>query len=96
MKYKHQVVKNAILLITRMWRNGGNEMEVFIGRQPIFNLHEQVVAYELLYRSKNVNAFPMVDSDAATIDVLVNSFLSIGFEEVTKGKRVLLILLITY
>lgn len=69
-----------------MWRNGGNEMEVFIGRQPIFNLHEQVVAYELLYRSKNVNAFPMVDSDAATIDVLVNSFLSIGFEEVTKGK----------
>lgn len=65
---------------------GGNGMEVFIGRQPIFNLHEQVVAYELLYRSKNVNAFPMVDSDAATIDVLVNSFLSIGFEEVTKGK----------
>ncbi len=65
---------------------GGDEMEVFIGRQPIFNLHEQVVAYELLYRSKNVNAFPMVDSDAATIDVLVNSFLSIGIEEVTKGK----------
>ncbi|MGE7695688.1 EAL and HDOD domain-containing protein [Lysinibacillus sp. NPDC094177] len=61
-------------------------MEVFIGRQPIFNLHEQIVAYELLYRSKNVNAFPMVDSDAATIDVLVNSFLSIGIEEVTKGK----------
>ncbi|MDM5250175.1 MULTISPECIES: HDOD domain-containing protein [unclassified Lysinibacillus] len=61
-------------------------MEVFIGRQPIFNLHEQVVAYELLYRSKNANAFPMVDSDAATIDVIVNSFLSIGIEEVTKGK----------
>jgi len=65
---------------------GGDEMEVFIGRQPIFNLHEQVVAYELLYRSKNVNAFPIVDPDAATIDVLVNSFLSIGIEEVTKGK----------
>ena len=61
-------------------------MEVFIGRQPIFNLHEQVVAYELLYRSKNKNEFPLVDSDAATVDVLVNSFLSIGIEEVTKGK----------
>ncbi|AVK95534.1 HDOD domain-containing protein [Lysinibacillus sphaericus] len=61
-------------------------MEVFIGRQPIFNLHEQVVAYELLYRNKNVNSFPDVDSDAATVDVLVNSFLSIGIEEVTKGK----------
>jgi c-di-GMP phosphodiesterase len=64
----------------------GDEMEVFIGRQPIFNLHEQIVAYELLYRSKNVNTFPKVDPDAATIDVLVNSFLSIGIEEVTKGK----------
>ncbi|WP_107925273.1 EAL and HDOD domain-containing protein [Lysinibacillus parviboronicapiens] len=61
-------------------------MEVFIGRQPIFNLHEQVVAYELLYRSKNINSFPMVDSDAATVDVLVNSFLTIGINEVTKGK----------
>lgn len=61
-------------------------MEVFIGRQPIFNLHEQIVAYELLYRSKNVNTFPKVDPDAATIDVIVNSFLSIGIEEVTKGK----------
>jgi len=84
---KQQIIKNDILLITRIWRNGGNEMEVFIGRQPIFNLHEQIVAYELLYRGNNTkNAFPLVDSDAATIDVLVNSFLSIGFEEVTKGK----------
>ena len=49
---KQRVMKGAIILITRIWRDGGDEMEVFIGRQPIFNLHEQVVAYELLYRSK--------------------------------------------
>ncbi|GLC89851.1 EAL and HDOD domain-containing protein [Lysinibacillus piscis] len=61
-------------------------MEVFIGRQPIFNLNEQIVAYELLYRNKNMNAFPMVDSDAATLEVLVNAFVSIGIEEITKGK----------
>ncbi|MEK4230631.1 EAL and HDOD domain-containing protein [Solibacillus sp. FSL H8-0538] len=61
-------------------------MEVFIGRQPIFNIHEQIVAYELLYRNKNVNAFPLIDSDAATVDVLVNSFLSIGIDEVTNGR----------
>lgn len=65
---------------------GGQRNGSIHWQTAIFNLHEQVVAYELLYRSKNVNAFPMVDSDAATIDVLVNSFLSIGFEEVTKGK----------
>ncbi|WP_332648609.1 EAL and HDOD domain-containing protein [Lysinibacillus sp. 54212] len=61
-------------------------MEVFIGRQPIFNLHERVVAYELLYRNKNNNSFPLVDSDAATVDVLVNSFLSIGIDEVGNGR----------
>lgn len=60
-------------------------MEIFIGRQPIFNLHEQVVAYELLYRNKYSNAFPMIDSDVATVNVLINSFVNIGIDEVTKG-----------
>ncbi len=63
-------------------------MEVFIGRQPIFNLHEQVVAYELLYRNKDGNSFPIIDSDAATVDVLVNSFVNIGVEEVSKGRPI--------
>ncbi|MGN7477918.1 EAL and HDOD domain-containing protein [Solibacillus silvestris] len=61
-------------------------MEVFIGRQPIFNIQEEIVAYELLYRNNNVNNFPQVDSDTATIDLLINSFLSIGIQEVTYGK----------
>ncbi len=62
-------------------------MEVFIGRQPIFNIHEQVVAYELLYRDKSThNTFPVVDSDQATLDVLINSFVNIGIDEVTKGR----------
>lgn len=61
-------------------------MDVFIGRQPIFDIQEQVVAYELLYRNNKVNAFPETDSDAATVDVLVNSTLSIGLDEVTKGR----------
>ncbi|MEG0386285.1 MAG: EAL domain-containing protein [Solibacillus sp.] len=61
-------------------------MEVFIGRQPIFNAQEKIVAYELLYRNSEKNSYPMVDADTATVDVLVNSFLSIGIDEVTKGK----------
>lgn len=60
-------------------------MEVFIGRQPIFNLHEEIVAYELLYRNNNLNSFSEIDSDAATVNVLVNSFLTIGIEEVANG-----------
>ena len=37
-------------------------------------MYEQIVGYELLYRNKQENRFPEVDSDIATIDVLVNSF----------------------
>ena len=60
-------------------------MDIFLARQPIFNLHEQVAAYELLYRNKEGNSFPMTDADAATVDVLVNSFVNIGIDEVSKG-----------
>ena len=65
-----------------------DKMEVFVARQPILNIHEQIVGYELLYRNKQENRFPHVDSDIATIDVLVNSFLSIGIDEVAQGKPV--------
>ncbi len=61
-------------------------MEVFVARQPIFNMYEQIVGYELLYRNKLENRFPHVNSDNATVDVLVNTFLSIGIDEVAQGK----------
>ncbi|WP_042471732.1 EAL and HDOD domain-containing protein [Bacillus ndiopicus] len=63
-------------------------MEVFVGRQPIFNANKQIIAYELLYRNKSLTAFPMINEDVATIKVLVNSFLHIGAEKVTRGKPV--------
>lgn len=69
-----------------MGMSGG--MEVFVARQPILNIHEQIVGYELLYRNKHENRFPDVDSDIATVDVLVNTFLSIGIDEVAQGKPV--------
>lgn len=47
--------------------NGECRVDVFIGRQPIFNIDEEVVAYELLYRNQNINAFPNTAPDAATI-----------------------------
>lgn len=60
-------------------------MEVFVGRQPIFNIHEKVVAYELLYRRNNINSYQEIDSDSATIQVIKNSVLSIGMKELTNG-----------
>lgn len=61
-------------------------MEVFIAKQPIFNEHDTIVAYELLYRDKGMNAFPNVDADVASIEVIANAFLAIGMDKLTNGK----------
>lgn len=63
-------------------------MKVFVARQPIFNRKGQSVAYELLYRNgDNSNSFPLIDGDEATTDVIINSFLNIGLDELSEGKR---------
>ena len=41
-----------------------------------------IFAYELLYRNSKDNFFPGIDSDKATIGLLVNTFLAIGIEKV--------------
>lgn len=61
-------------------------MEVFVARQPIFSACEEVYGYELLYRSSNGNFFPDIDGDRATAEVIINSFLNIGMDELAKGK----------
>ncbi len=56
---------------------------IFVGRQPIFDRKQEVVAYELLYRAGNVNnhaEFP--DGDRATTEVIINSVLDIGLESI--------------
>jgi c-di-GMP-related signal transduction protein len=61
-------------------------MEVFVARQPIFNDNEEAIAYELLYRNNQENIFPNIDGDRATADVIINSFLNIGIDQLSAGK----------
>ena len=61
-------------------------MEVFVARQPIFNLKEEIVGYELLYRKNFTNEYPYIDGDQATAEVIINSFFNIGLERLTEGK----------
>lgn len=63
------------------------EMDIFIGRQPILDKDEKVVAYELLYRNSATNRYEGFDHDSATIDVMVNSFTGIGIKEVGERKK---------
>ncbi|MCD2456554.1 hypothetical protein LRN53_14270, partial [Staphylococcus aureus] len=46
-----------------------------------------VVAYELLYRESEENVYSAKDGDQATTDLVINSFLNIGIEKLTEGKR---------
>jgi c-di-GMP-related signal transduction protein len=63
-------------------------MEVFVARQPIFDSNKVVVGYELLFRDGVQNCFPVGSaSDSATYSVISSSYMSIGFEALTRGKK---------
>jgi c-di-GMP phosphodiesterase len=54
---------------------------VFVGRQPIYDLESVVFGYELLYRSgETVNRADFSDGDLATSQVILNAFVEIGLE----------------
>src|SRR5580658_4770528 len=66
-------------------------MDVFVARQPIFDRTRQLYAYELLFRSDEVhNEYNGADSSSATTQVIANSLLTFGLENVACGKKVFL------
>lgn len=65
---------------------GGQNMEVFVAKQPIFNDKRECIAYELLYRDSLNNYNTNTDGDKATSEVIVNSFMNIGIKNLSSGK----------
>lgn len=63
-------------------------MDVFVARQPIFNKHKKIYAYELLFRSGETNGFPDIDGEIATTSLLSSSFFTVGIDKVGAGKLV--------
>ncbi len=62
-------------------------MDTFIARQPIFDLHKNVFAYELLFRSGWENFFSHDDIDQAASKVIGDSVLVHGLDTLTAGKK---------
>jgi c-di-GMP-related signal transduction protein len=58
-------------------------MEIFVARQPIFKKNKRILGYEILFRDGASNFFFGADGNAATSNVLSNSFFSIGIENIT-------------
>lgn len=61
-------------------------MNIFLARQPIYDINNKAVAYELLHRSSSENRFAFdVSADEATKKLISNT-LSIGFDELLDNK----------
>ena len=62
-------------------------MDVFLARQPILDKFDKLFGYELLFRDSEKNLYQSDDGDKATIAVIKNSFVNIGIDKVTAGKK---------
>ncbi len=61
--------------------------DLFVGRQPIFDQNLKLIAYELLFRGgKEHTQANIDDADAATSQVILNTFLEIGLDNIV-GKH---------
>lgn len=63
-------------------------MEAYVARQPILDKDKNLFAYELLIRGGTENAFPDIDGDIATSQVLSNSFLNFDIDLISNGKLI--------
>ncbi len=62
--------------------------EVFLGRQPILDTKKQIIAYELLFRSKDSLIEAEVEDDLqATSTVIVNTLSQFGLDQVLGTKQ---------
>jgi EAL and modified HD-GYP domain-containing signal transduction protein len=63
-------------------------VEALLARQPIFDRDRQLYGYELLYRSDRAqNQFDGSESASATKQVISNTVMSIGLENILGGKK---------
>jgi c-di-GMP-related signal transduction protein len=58
-------------------------MDIYVARQPIFDIKKCIFGYELLFRSDMSNYFPEIEKNSATSKLLSNSFFNIGIEKIT-------------
>lgn len=59
-------------------------VDVLLARQPIFDRKLEVYAYELLFRSSDLNRADFLDGDRASCEVLLNAYTGLSLETLTK------------
>lgn len=61
-------------------------MEVYLGRLPILDSKQNLVAFELLFRTNQNNVVEVTDNSAASANVIIDTYGQLGIENVI-GKR---------
>jgi c-di-GMP-related signal transduction protein len=61
--------------------------DLFVARQPIFDLNLKVVAYELLFRNSPLNSFPNVNGDNASAQTIHRALNVFGLEALAGNRR---------
>jgi len=62
-------------------------MNLFIARQPIFEINGEVYGYKLSYREVGQECYSCENGDSATSSVIAGNFLSTDIESTTGGKK---------
>lgn len=66
-------------------------MDIYVARQPIFDLNTNLVGYELLYRtSLSQNWASGAEARTMSSDVIIHSVLNMGLERITGGSAAFL------
>jgi len=60
---------------------------IFLGRQPILDRQQNLVAYELLFRPGQVDSVQVTDNLNASANVLVNAYGQLGIQRVLGNQR---------
>lgn len=64
-------------------------IDIYIGRQPIFNAKLEMHAYELLFRNcEHSNHAPMLPGDTATAQVMLNAFGDMNLKDIASDHKV--------
>ncbi len=61
--------------------------DAFVGRQPIFDQHKSVYAYELLFRNGSSTSANVVDGNQASTQVILNTLTEFGLDSIVGKHR---------
>lgn len=61
-------------------------MSAYVARQPILNITEETIGFELLFRDSLNNSFPHIDPNEATSKLITQNQLTIGLDQICQNK----------